>query len=55
MAPATTTETRTTTAPAKRIVAELKSLESGLVNPFYSPSADSTGDDEYKYANFKVM
>ncbi|KAI6155473.1 hypothetical protein BKA82DRAFT_4011001 [Pisolithus tinctorius] len=30
-------------------------MKNELVNPFYFPSADSTGDDEYKYANYKEV
>jgi hypothetical protein len=37
-------------------VVELKKQADGtqLVNPFYSPTADSAADDTYKYAAFKV-
>jgi sulfonate dioxygenase len=38
-------------------IAELKKQtngESKLVNPFYSPTADSASDDTYEYAVYKV-
>lgn len=37
-------------------VAELKKQANGtqLINPFYSPNADSAAEDDYKYAAYKV-
>lgn len=53
MAPTAAAQTATNLVPADRI-AELKTqVNTEVVNPFYSPSADSTGDDDYKYANYK--
>lgn len=53
MAPVATNENGN--SHVDRIAAlKAQSNETQVFNPFYSPTADSAADDDYKYATYKV-